>query len=841
MNQSSTKTLSLGEPRLSNKKHLFAAWAGNAFLLSLLCMGTLFSFIVSFQLLSSGALGLLWGISLGICCGLSALFFFRAASLAAIPLLSLIWCLSLWWLQDYFVQGFILTTNRLFSFLSQHTGALYPTYHVDSEAMQSPELYVMIFLIFAFFLVTMLCSWGIFQQRTGFLPFLVTSPFFIFPLFFQVIPPFWGLCLVVPVWASLFLSPFCKAYPGTFSLKGHKQKSGSLWERWVGNLPVYCGALAFLLLLFVAIPPHTYRQPSFAESMRDHILNQFTRPAGSISSPGISLDSGKINLSNRGDITFTGKTMLKVRSQTSYPLFLRSYAGGIYDGTSWEQVSSRMYVNLEESFKIYNPLLIFGGTYPENFPGLCTVEIQDLRRGSSSPLLPQHTMFLPEGSVSHLDQKAQLSLIGSNTYTVQAFLTDNQIPFYETTRAEAVRAFSSEMRPEESLDFYVFSASPAENKKLYLSDPTASVRFSLQDWENKYLDAEMDYTYFALYQYTSLPKEQELYFSQLAQKILSDYGRHYGVSSDSPEELGEAGYTGYSYVVEAIREYLQKECQYTLTPGSLPKGKDFARYFLEEKQEGYCVHFATSATLLFRALGIPARYAEGYVVPGDVYQYMDREGWVSISDRYAHAWTEIYVPLLGWTPVEVTPGTPWEESPQGEIQSQPQESSSAPEISSQPEESLPSSSQKPLISSSPEETPASFSSFSAFLPHLLRIMAAAAVLLVLWGIRRTQILWLRRKTIEAPPIEGVLELYAQARKLTALGAVIPQSMQTLAEKAAFSNLPLNEEQRREMLLSYLKLWETARASIPRQKKLLFVSRFPCFWKSLPDAPKKADS
>ncbi len=134
--------------------------------------------------------------------------------------------------------------------------------------------------------------------------------------------------------------------------------------------------------------------------------------------------------------------------------------------------------------------------------------------------------------------------------------------------------------------------------------------------------------------------------------------------SGSPEEI-----------VIKLRGYFQKEFPYTLSPGATPRRKDFVNYFLEEKRKGYCAHYASSAVLILRYMGIPARYAEGYAVDAvevaadaeqteanvaDYYEgtsLLPQNSVISydVTDGSAHAWVEIYDENLGWYPVEVTP------------------------------------------------------------------------------------------------------------------------------------------------------------------------------------------
>ena len=129
-------------------------------------------------------------------------------------------------------------------------------------------------------------------------------------------------------------------------------------------------------------------------------------------------------------------------------------------------------------------------------------------------------------------------------------------------------------------------------------------------------------------------------------------------------------------MVAKIAAYYQKNMPYTLNPGALKIGDDFVNDFLENKKKGYCAHFATTATLALRYMGVPARYVEGYAVSyenminnslmditkkfSDYYDGYSEMGEtavidVEVSDASAHAWVEIYDDEYGWKPVEVTP------------------------------------------------------------------------------------------------------------------------------------------------------------------------------------------
>lgn len=107
-----------------------------------------------------------------------------------------------------------------------------------------------------------------------------------------------------------------------------------------------------------------------------------------------------------------------------------------------------------------------------------------------------------------------------------------------------------------------------------------------------------------------------------------------------------------------VSAFLKGNAAYNLDVSNTPRGEDFIEYFLFESREGYCAHYASSAVMILRYLGIPARYATGYSVPsGDFKQNTDGSYSAVVLDKQAHAWAEIYLDGIGWIPVEMTGGS----------------------------------------------------------------------------------------------------------------------------------------------------------------------------------------
>ena len=102
---------------------------------------------------------------------------------------------------------------------------------------------------------------------------------------------------------------------------------------------------------------------------------------------------------------------------------------------------------------------------------------------------------------------------------------------------------------------------------------------------------------------------------------------------------------------------LQNKASYSTTPGNTPYNKDVVDYFLFDNGQGYCVHFASAAALMYRMYGIPARYVTGFVARPESFTADENSSTYSstLTGKHAHAWVEIFLDSYGWVPVEVTP------------------------------------------------------------------------------------------------------------------------------------------------------------------------------------------
>ncbi|WP_201346517.1 transglutaminase-like domain-containing protein, partial [Lactobacillus nasalidis] len=110
-------------------------------------------------------------------------------------------------------------------------------------------------------------------------------------------------------------------------------------------------------------------------------------------------------------------------------------------------------------------------------------------------------------------------------------------------------------------------------------------------------------------------------------------------------------------VTSFISSLLKRNARYTRSPGLVPLGEDPVDYFLFESHRGYCIQYASTATLIYRMFGIPARYVSGYIVQPSQFKRGRQGLQATVTDYQAHAWTEVFLEDYGWVPVDFTPDT----------------------------------------------------------------------------------------------------------------------------------------------------------------------------------------
>ena len=105
----------------------------------------------------------------------------------------------------------------------------------------------------------------------------------------------------------------------------------------------------------------------------------------------------------------------------------------------------------------------------------------------------------------------------------------------------------------------------------------------------------------------------------------------------------EKGVTDDVVLDTAIRFFLMQGLSYTLMPPLL--GRDSVDEFLFDSKQGFCEHFAGAFVFALRAAGLPARVVAGYQ-GGEINPF---DGYFTVRQYDAHAWTEVWLKDKGWT------------------------------------------------------------------------------------------------------------------------------------------------------------------------------------------------
>ena len=242
-----------------------------------------------------------------------------------------------------------------------------------------------------------------------------------------------------------------------------------------------------------------------------------------------------------------------------------------------------------------------------------------------------------------------------------------------------------------------------------------------------------------------------------------------------------------SYVdrVQSIVNYVNNSATYSLNTGRMGGGyDDFALWFLEESDTGYCVHFATAATVLLRAAGIPARYVTGYMVNCEAGKTVTVE-----SDR-AHAWVEYFDDTLNaWLVAEPTPPDLSGDEPETESVTAP------PPVTQPLTEPEETETTEPATRPGQDggDKPGDISREDGRIWEVLRVFLLAALIFAAIVFQRMVRIALRRRSLTGGPNRRALGLWRDVERISAfLKQAPPEELLELAQKAKFSQHQLTK-------------------------------------------------
>lgn len=329
--------------------------------------------------------------------------------------------------------------------------------------------------------------------------------------------------------------------------------------------------------------------------------------------------TGAINHGRLGefdDISFDGKTVLEVTiPKSDETIYLRGFVGSVYTGRSWEQLSAPKLRELDRITSSFNvdglsPLLMdsYNLKYTRAALPQYSFSVKNISANTNYLYMPYN--LVPE-SVSRYRIDSGSSFGGSDKSYIGQFYDPKGYHGYQNIFRKR----------------WSTPAALSEDEAVYRSFVYAN-----------YMDIPENFSPEAIF--------DESYYQYITAEEVK-------TGKSTLDEM-----TVLSRKIYFIRRWLRDNCEYSLSAGKLPAGKDFVEQFLENR-EGSCSHFASAAVIMCRYAGIPARYAEGYVIkPSDFPSgtSLGTSVTVSVTDLRGHAWAEIYLDGFGWYPIEFTSG-----------------------------------------------------------------------------------------------------------------------------------------------------------------------------------------
>ena len=256
---------------------------------------------------------------------------------------------------------------------------------------------------------------------------------------------------------------------------------------------------------------------------------------------------------------------LPVEGNLNRTIYLRGYIGGEYTSNAWIDIKDNDYKKLQEKL---------------DDAKLSSKILQNIN--SSEIAAVNAAEYNKENFVNYKGQMSINNIGANNEY---AYLPYDAIYTRDYNYLKDLKC-SIEDKDEYSVQYYNYEADIDTIERIF-SDKGNGYNKDTDKLEEIY----RDYVYEV---YTRLPSDK----LQNIQKIYKGFSNNNSIGS----------------CIDIAKDIVLDGTRYDLNPGVLPEGNDFVEYFLYENKKGYCVHFASAGAVILRAMGIPARYVEGYVI-----------------------------------------------------------------------------------------------------------------------------------------------------------------------------------------------------------------------------------
>ena len=293
---------------------------------------------------------------------------------------------------------------------------------------------------------------------------------------------------------------------------------------------------------------------------------------------------------------------LKVTMESPTALYLRGFTGDTFTGSGWTAPETQTL--MENGALLY--WLHRGGFYPQT------------QLSAAADAMPQAAQTQ--------------SVFVENTGACRAYC---YTPY-------ALRTVGGSTLTETSLESSTLPAPGAWGASSYrfemLAEPETALRSALEYYSAEpdaegYLSEEGSYRALVRELDLSIPDEALGQLKPLLDECCAAYGAAETLTAAQAQDCA---------LIFLDRYVIGRETEAELPLDTLAKGTEYQT--------------ATLAALALRYYGVPARYAEGFVLTKAAADRANAGEAILLTAADAHAWTEVYQDGIGWVPMELTPG-----------------------------------------------------------------------------------------------------------------------------------------------------------------------------------------
>jgi len=574
----------------------------------------------------------------------------------------MVWCFGILLAQEAFKKGLLYTFNCI-------AGQMNRTYQSGITLISDAGTGETVFLSFMFFVVAWLMAEAVIKRQDGAMFLLVAFPVVICSLL-------GGGRISKGAYFVLLLCFLC-TYAGS-SVRVRRKLWGKGDEavfdsnvkeaRRVANMLAAfcagCGAVVLLLAFFVVRP---------AVNAPLSVASDVTAP---VKSSGLKflyrflpkVSGGRLNLSLEGvgggvsdgvlgDVDGTAydeveSLKVTVSEKPTEILYLKGYVGAEYTPNRWSMGYADSLTDAALNWKTDGDSLL----YIQNMPFLRMMYVKSRMGGDFAS---GDAALDGGGAVDGSDAGGMSEAVSSRTISVerlnantaytyvpyQAYLND----YYNILGGDC--SVQGQTAQDDRYEYFESSAYIDTMKKWMDVDAGSDSK----KHRNMLDELEASYESYVNTHYTDVPESQKR-IEKLCKKKKKEWDKKLeGNLSDTQKQ--DLSYEKIDDVKNFVVRTLWERCEFSKSASKISDDEDYIERFMFEKKKGDSTAFASAAVVMFRSLGIPARYVVGYAAPANLFSGQADGSYMAVlQDDNAHAWAEIYMPDCGWTPVETTPG-----------------------------------------------------------------------------------------------------------------------------------------------------------------------------------------